>query len=91
MRPVRITGVTGTSVWVPLDTYSPDGASVSSSVAALAIEYTLDNVFDLSIVPQPIAGVLVANFLTLPKGTRAVRGTGMAPADVMIVSQQGLS
>jgi hypothetical protein len=91
MRPVVITGVTGTSAWVPLDTYSPYVASVSSNQATLAVEYTLDNVFDLSITPQPVAGALVANILTLPAGARAVRGTGMVPADRMIVSQQGLS
>lgn len=90
MRPVVITGVTGTSAWVPLDTYSPALASVSSNQAALAVEYTLDNVFDLSITPQVVAGVLAANILTLPAGTRAVRGTGMVPADRMIVSQQGI-
>jgi hypothetical protein len=91
MRPVVITGVTGTSAWVPLDTYSPAPASVSSNQATLAVEYTLDNVFDLSITPQPIAGALVGNVLELPNGVRAVRGTGMVPADRMIVSQQGIA
>lgn len=91
MRPVVITGVTGTSVWVPLDTYAPDTASVSSNQAALAVEYTLDNVFDPAVTPQVVAGVLAANILQLPKGARAVRGTGMVPADRMIVSQQGLA
>lgn len=91
MRPVVITGVTGTSAWVPLDTYSPYLASVSSNQATLAVEYTLDNVFDTSITPQPVAGALVANVLTLPAGARAVRGTGMVPADRMIVSQQGIA
>jgi hypothetical protein len=90
MRPVRITGVTGTSQWVPLDTYSPAQASVTSTVAALAVEYTLDNVFDTSNVPLPIASALVGGFLLLPPGTRAVRGTGMAPGDGMVVSQQGI-
>lgn len=91
MRSVRITGVTGTSQWVPLDAYAPDSASVSSSVAALAVEYTLDNVFDTSIVPVPVAAALAGGILQLPKGARAVRGTGMVPADVMVVSQQGLA
>ncbi len=91
MRPVVITGVTGTSQWVPIDTYAPGQAGVSSNQAALAIEYTYDNVFDPTVVPQAIAGVLAANTFTLPRGTRAVRGTGMVGGDRMIVSQQGLS
>lgn len=91
MRPVVITGVTGTSAWVPLDTYSPDTASVSSNQATLAVEYTLDNVFDASVTPQVVAGALVANILQLPRGVRAVRGTGMVGADRMIVSQQGIA
>lgn len=90
MRPVRITGVTGTSQWVPLDTYSPAQAVVTSSVAALAVEWTADDVFDLSITPVTVAAALAAGTFTLPPGARAVRGTGMAPADVMVVSQQGI-
>ncbi len=91
MRPVVITGVTGTSQWVPLDTYSPDTASVSSNQATLAVEYTLDNVFDPTVTPQVVAGVLAGNVLQLPRGARAVRGTGMVGADRMIVSQQGIA
>lgn len=91
MRPVVITGVTGTSQWVPLDAYSPSPASLSSNQAALAIQYTLDNVFDPAVTPQPIAGVLAANVLTLPMGARAVRGTGMVGGDRLIVSQQGIA
>lgn len=91
MRPVVITGVTGTSQWVPLDTYSPYVASVSSNQATLGVEYTLDNVFDLAVTPQAVAVALAGNILVLPAGARAVRGLGMAPADRMIVSQQGLS
>lgn len=90
MRPVRITGVTGTSTWVPIDTYSPALASVSSNVATLAVEYTMDNVFDLSITPVPVVSALVGGVLTLPAGTRAVRGTGMVGANIMVVSQQGM-
>lgn len=91
MRPVVITGVTGTSAWVPIDTYSPARAGVSSNQATLAVEYTYDNVFDLSVTPQVIAGVLAGNTFTLPEGARAVRGTGLVPADRMIVSQQGIA
>lgn len=91
MRPVRTTGVTGTSNWVPLDTYSPARAGVSSNQATLAIEYTFDNVFDTSVTAQAIAGALVGGVLALPEGCRAVRGTGMVGADVMVVSQQGIA
>ena len=90
MRTVRITGVTGTSQWVPLDTYSPAQASVSSNVATLGVEYTMDNVFDLSITPIPISSALVGGVLTLPPGTRAVRGLTMVGANIMVVSQQGI-
>lgn len=90
MRPVRITGVTGTSLWVPLDTYSPAQAVVTSSVAALAIEWTADNVFDTAITPVTVAAALAAGTFTLPPGARAVRGTGMAAPDIMVVSQQGI-
>lgn len=91
MRPVRITGVTGTSQWVPIDTYSPAQANARVSDAANGIEYTLDNVFDPAITPVAIAAVLVAQGAILPQGTRAVRGTTMAPADVLTVSQQGIA
>ena len=91
MRPVRITGVTGTSNWVPLDTYSPARAGVSSNQATLAVEYTFSDVFDTSVTPQVIASALVGGVLALPEGCRAVRGTGLVPADVMTVSQQGIA
>lgn len=90
MRPVRITGVTGTSAWVPLDTYSPAAALVTSNVAALGIEYTADNVFDASITPLAIASALAGGVLVLPVGARAVRGTGMVAANLMVISQQGI-
>lgn len=91
MRSVRITDVTGTSDWVPLDAYSPNKASVQSNQAALGIEVTLDNVFDLDITPITSALVLIDGLLELPAGTRAVRGTGMVPADTLVVSQQGIA
>lgn len=90
MRPVRITGVTGTSDWVPIDTYSPAKAGVASNQAALGIEVTFDNVFDLSITPVVIATALVGGVFELSSGVRAVRGIGMVPADVLVVSQQGI-
>lgn len=91
MRPVTITGVTGTSQWVPIDTYSPARAGVASNVAALAIEYTYSNVFDASPAPVPIVGALAGGVFAVPEGVRAIRGTAMAPADIMVVSQQGIA
>lgn len=93
MRPVRLTGVTGTSSWVPLDTYSPYLATILLEAAgATAIEYTLDNPFVTSPAPVGIAVTLSAeDTATLPAGARAVRMTGADPADVLHVSQQGLS
>lgn len=91
MRPVRLTGVTGTSLWVPLDTYSPARAGCASNQAALGVEYTYDNVFDATPAPQVIAGALTAGVFAIPEGVRAIRGIGMVPADVLTVSQQGIA
>lgn len=90
MRPVRLTGVTGTSQWVPLDTYSPALASVSLTGAG-AVEYTLDNPFDASPVPVGIVLTLVSGAAVAPSGARALRGTGMAAPDILTVSQQGIA
>jgi hypothetical protein len=92
MRPIRITGVTGSTQWVPLDTYSPAQATVYCNTAAGAVQYTLDNVFDEDITPTPIAVTLGAeDTITLPAGARAVRATGLLPAELLIVSQQGIA
>lgn len=88
MRPIRITGVTGTSAWVPLDAYCPSPATVQSNQATLGIEYTMSDIFNTAITPLATASALVGGILQLPMGTRAVRGTGMVGADVMNVSQQ---
>lgn len=92
MRPVRITGVTGDSLPVPLDTYSPTTRTLVQLSGAGQLQYTIDNVFDLSIVPTwtntPAA---VDGAYLIEPGVRAVRATGMAPADVLVVSQQGLA
>jgi hypothetical protein len=90
MRPIRITGVTGTSTWVPLDTYSPAAAAMSLSGGGAA-QYTLDNPFDTTITPVAVALTLTGGGALVPLGARAVRATGMAGADVLTVSQQGLS
>lgn len=93
MRPIRVTGVAGTSAPVPLDTYATSGASAFlSSAGAPTLEITLDNVFDSTIVPVWFApAAAAANAISvLPVGTRAVRGVGMIAADVLRVSQQGI-
>lgn len=93
MRPVRITGITGISPPVPLDVYDTSLATAFlASAAAPVLQITFDNVFDLSLTinwvaaPTPAANTVS----TLPAGTRGVRATGMIPADVLTVSQQGL-
>lgn len=92
MRPVRITGVTGTSQWVPLDTYASGKASVNLIGGTGAVEYTLDNPFETSPAPDPIALTLGAEGdAEVPEGGRAVRGTGLIDTDVLVVSQQAIT
>lgn len=90
MRPVRVTGVTGTSAWVPLDTYAPAPASVTLTGAG-GVEYTLDDPFAASPSPVGKTLTLATGAAVAPMGARAVRGTGMAGADVLTVSQQGIT
>lgn len=95
MRPIRITGVTGTSVTVPLDVYSPSPALVTiSSAGTPNIQITADDVFNSAITPQwetPSPAFAANTPYQLPYGTRGVRGTGMVGADIMSVSQQGIA
>lgn len=94
MRPVRITGVTGTSVPVPLDVYSTASKTLAyfGGSGTPGLEFTIDNVFDSSVVPKwfPLAVDATLGVFVLPQGTRAVRGTGMAPDDTLVISEQGL-
>lgn len=94
MRPIQVTGVTGNSNPVPLDVYATASQTTVylKSAGAPTIQVTYDNVFDTTIVPNWVAPPTAAanTIITLPQGTRAVRGTGMAPADVLSVSQQGI-
>jgi hypothetical protein len=96
MRPVRITGVTGTSVPVPLDVYaiSTAAAAIETTGSAAQMQYTIDNVFDLTITPVWFnLGAVAAGAAVVaetPVGARAVRCTGMVPADVLVVSQQSI-
>lgn len=95
MRPIRVTGVTGNSPPVPLDVYATGSNTLVNleSGAAPTIQVTNDNVFDLTVTPVWTApAVATANTLiTLPQGVRAVRGIGMIAADVLSVSQQGIT
>jgi hypothetical protein len=92
MRPIRVTGVTGNSNPVPLDVYSSGQAIVDMQTAGAAVpQITADNVFDSSITPTwhpaPTKDATTGLY-SLPQGVRAVRGSGMVSADVLVVSQQ---
>lgn len=95
MRPIRVTGVTGVSVPVPLDVYSEGQQTVvdMQTAGAAVPQITADNVFDLSIVitwrAAPVKDATTGLYF-IPSGIRAVRGSGMVPADVLVVSQQGI-
>lgn len=91
MRPSRVTGVVGTSQWIPIDTYSPAPAA-GLITGAGTVEWTVDNVFDPTITPDPtpLAKGVDGDFV-VPNGARAVRGVGMAAPDVLTVSQQGIA
>lgn len=94
MRPIRITGVTGNSVPVPLDAYAVGATTIVSFVTAGAptLQVTNDNVFDPTLTINWVAAPAAANAngqYTIPAGIRAVRGQSMVPGDVMVVSQQG--
>ena len=95
MRPVRVTGVTGNSVPVPLDVYSTGSQTVvdMQTAGAAVPQITADNVFDTTIVPTWHAAPTkdaTTGLYFIPQGIRAVRGSGMAPADVLVVSEQGI-
>jgi len=90
MRPIRITGVTGTTVPVPLDVYTI-GPQTAVRVTGGTLQTTVDNVFDLDITPVwEAAPPAIAGIHYIPAGIRAVRATGMTPSSVLVVSQQGI-
>lgn len=97
MRPIRLTGITGTSVTVPLDVYciSPATVVIETTGTGEQLQYTADDVFNLAITPgwnnlgSAAAGSTVA--AQSPPGARGVRCTGMVPADVLAVSQQSIT
>jgi hypothetical protein len=97
MRPIRITGITGTSPVIPLDTYctSPATVSIESAAAGAQLQYTTDNVFDTAITPVwfnlgAAAAASPGVNAQAPSGARAVRCTGMISADFLSVSQQSI-
>lgn len=89
MRPIRVTGVTGTSNWLPLDVYATSQASVQLIGGTGAVEFTLDDPFG-TVAPTGVALTLTATVGTPPPGARAVRGTGMISSDVLVISQKGI-
>lgn len=94
MRPVRITGVTGTSAVIPLDTYttSQGSAAYETAGAGAQMQVTYDDVYNPAITPvwlnlgAALASAPIA--ANIPYGARGLRATGMVPADVLVVSQQ---
>lgn len=97
MRPIRITGVTGTSQTVPLDVYciSPASVSIETAAAGAQLQYTTDDVFNAAITPVwfnlgAAAAAAPGVNAQAPAGARGVRCTGMISADVLSVSQQSL-
>jgi hypothetical protein len=95
MRPIRVTGVTGTSATVPLDVYctSPASIVIESASNTAQVQYTLDDVFNAAITPAWI-NLVTANSTAAaaqaPMGARGVRCTGMVSGDVLAVSQQSV-
>lgn len=95
MRPIRITGVTGNSVPVPLDVYTIGTANaiIETAGAAAQLQYTLDDPFTIaagSLVWTNTAGTGRNAATAIPPGARAVQATGLVPADILVVSQQGV-
>lgn len=94
MRPIRITGVTGTSQIVPLDVYTIGTANAIIETAGVAaqLQYTLDDVFNPAITPvwTNTTGTGRNAAQAIPSGARGVQATGLVAADVLVVSQQGI-
>lgn len=95
MRPIRITGITGTSATVPLDVYCISPALVNISTgSAGTIQITNSDVFNTAITLQwqtPAPAFVVGTPYVLPAGTRGVRAAGLAPGDIFEVSQQSIT
>lgn len=91
MRPIRVTGVVGTSPTIPLDVYATGATTQVTLSGAGVLQQTISNVFDPTFAPNWVnAAAAVGGLYTIPAGIRALRATGMAAPDVLEVSQQGL-
>jgi hypothetical protein len=93
MRPIRLTGITGNSPVVPLDVYTIAASGAIELQGTGTLELTVSDVFNPAVVPvwNPAPPVdTTTGLAVIPAGTRAVRATGMVPASVLIVSQQGI-
>lgn len=96
MRPIRITGVTGSSVPVPLDVYTIGTANAiieSGTATTQLLQYTLDDPYAIaagSLTWTPTAATGLNAATAIPPGARAVRAINLIPADVLVVSQQGI-
>lgn len=98
MRPIRITGVVGNSVPVPLDVYTIGNggiAAIESTGAGEQMQWTPDDPFTIAAgnltwfnLGAAVAGSAVQ--ASIPPGARAIRCTGMVIADTLVVSQQGI-
>ena len=94
MRPIRVTGITGNSPIVPLDVYAEGPvAALMNMVGGVGVpQMTTDSPYDVAAgsITWANAPAAVNGVVTIPAGIRAIRATGMAPTDVMVVSQPGL-
>lgn len=96
MRPIRVTGVVGTSPPVPLDVYTIGTANAMLETAAATtqqIQYTLDDVYNIA--PGSLKWVNVGAAggnlaVPIPSGARAIQCLNMLIADILVVSQQGI-
>jgi hypothetical protein len=102
MRPIRITGITGTSPPVPLDVYVTDSKTLArmtgpgGTIGTGVVEMTLDDILDPKLPPVWLTAPMLAKapgtgLTDIPEGIRAIRGTGMVPTDVLVISQQGIT
>ena len=94
MRPIRVTGITGNSPEVPLDVYAegPVACLMNLVGGAGVAQMTTDSPYDVAAgaITWANAPAAVNGVISIPSGIRAVRATGMAPTDVLVVSQPGL-
>lgn len=96
MRPIRVTGVVGTSPSVPLDTYTIGTANAILETAAATtqqLQYTLDDVYNIASGSLKWTNVGAAGgnvAVPIPAGARAIQCLNMLVADILVLSQQGI-